>query len=550
MLWGNSSWDSDSPVKSDELIALCEDVARNSSGESVSSADWPNELKELLIRIEKSVSRDDCLCAVALAHASTGLAKRLSVDAWQALMASLSRLVVDVIDQGASNDLVVEQLLFELGLTLDVLHSNAAELQPFADELRKRACYAITDLTDGEGLPRSTCIRDLRPLMASWIRLSLLAKITGKRLFEDDAQMQLEWLVRKSAILSRKGGGPLFCLPAADCRAAEFFAAALAWEKDEDDAKYAAALLSVGPQTVRGAKQRRSLANDMELEFGTPTLYSNWASMAVMRSGWNSKSLAAVAFDERRLLVDISKNRLPVICGDTTPFIEVNGKLAEVCTDFSEVCWHSDDECDYLELEAKLEGGWKLQRQFLFGRVDQFLWVADVILGDAQHPARIKYSCSWPMVQPWQAVPETETRDVLLVRDGETRGSIIPPAAAEWRVSGSSCELEVDESVVRHHYDTKTAVAAAYVPLFFDLHKKRSKRERTWRQLTVAEQLQVMQPDVAVGYRVQAGKDQWMFYRSLGPRGNRSLMGQNTVAEFLVGRFPGEGVLEELVEVE
>jgi hypothetical protein len=547
LLWGSHV---DSPIAEQAAtVALCEEVAQGKSTRSLTSANWPAELQSLLEGIERSVSQSDCLGALAWAHASVGLAKRLPSDAWQTLMKALCRLVVDVIDQGACDDLVVEQLLFELGLTIHILHSTAADLQPFADELRKRVCYAITDLTDGEGVPRSRSIRDLRPMMASWIRLALLAKATGKRIFDDDAAMQLEWLIRQSIVLSRKGGGPLFCLPTADCHAAEFFDAALSWEQDEDDARYAAVFLGLGPQTVRGAKKRRSRANSLELEFGPATLYSEWASIAVMRSAWDSKSLTAVAFDERRLLTDISMNRRPVFCGDTTPFVEVDGKLAEVRKDFTEVCWHSDDECDYLELETKLEGGWRLQRQYLFSRVDQFLWVADVILGDAGRRAKIKYSCSWPLVLPWKAIPETETRDVLLVRDGETRGSIIPPAAAEWRVAPSSSELEVDEGVLRHHFETKTKVEATYIPLFFDLNKNRSKRERTWRQLTVAEQLQIIRSDVAVGYRVQAGKDQWMFYRSLGPRGNRSLMGQNTVAEFLVGRFPSEGVLEELLEV-
>jgi hypothetical protein len=55
---------------------------------------------------------------------------------------------------------------------------------------------------------------------------------------------------------------------------------------------------------------------------------------------------------------------------------------------------------------------------------------------------------------------------------------------------------------------------------------------------------------LAVGYRVQVGGQQWLFYRSLGPRGNRTLLGHNLVTEFLAARFNRDGVAESLLEIE
>ena len=60
---------------------------------------------------------------------------------------------------------------------------------------------------------------------------------------------------------------------------------------------------------------------------------------------------------------------------------------------------------------------------------------------------------------------------------------------------------------------------------------------RTWRQLTVAEHLLPQPREVAVGYRVQLGYDQWLIYRSLAPRGSRSVLGQNVADEFVAARF-------------
>ncbi len=56
--------------------------------------------------------------------------------------------------------------------------------------------------------------------------------------------------------------------------------------------------------------------------------------------------------------------------------------------------------------------------------------------------------------------------------------------------------------------------------------------------------------EVAVGYRVQVGKQQWLFYRSLAKAANRSLLGQNLSSEFFVARFDSQGDAQELIEIE
>ena len=86
--------------------------------------------------------------------------------------------------------------------------------------------------------------------------------------------------------------------------------------------------------------------------------------------------------------------------------------------------------------------------------------------------------------------------------------------------------------------------------MLIDLKRRRSKKPRTWRQLTVGEKMEVMPPDVAVGYRAQSGDDQWLFYRSLGPAGNRTLLGHNIAGEFSAGRFLSTGKFKEWIEIE
>ena len=95
-----------------------------------------------------------------------------------------------------------------------------------------------------------------------------------------------------------------------------------------------------------------------------------------------------------------------------------------------------------------------------------------------------------------------------------------------------------------------TEAARLYAPLFIDLKPSRTRQQFTWRRLTVAENLELQPADVAAGYRVQVGKRQWLFYRSLAPTAPRTLLGQHLISEMLVARFDQDGEIDELLEIE
>ncbi|MEM8866453.1 MAG: hypothetical protein AAGF31_12985 [Planctomycetota bacterium] len=75
-------------------------------------------------------------------------------------------------------------------------------------------------------------------------------------------------------------------------------------------------------------------------------------------------------------------------------------------------------------------------------------------------------------------------------------------------------------------------------------------KQRTWRQLTVAQSLESVESDVAVAYRYQSGKEQMVMYRSLDPPANRTFIGQNYSSEAVIGRFLESGELDEYFEID
>jgi len=179
------------------------------------------------------------------------------------------------------------------------------------------------------------------------------------------------------------------------------------------------------------------------------------------------------------------------------------------------------------------------------GRDDRFLFVADALLGNRS--GHINYKSSLPLVDGIQFQPADETCEGRLV--GRRRlATVLPLALPEWRSSPHGGSLQqTDQGLV---LSQQVDGCRLFAPLFFDFNPRRSKKPLTWRQLTIAQQLEIVAPDEAAGYRVQIGNEHWLFYRSLGPNGNRTLLGQNYSGEFVAARFPATGEAEQLIEIE
>ena len=198
-----------------------------------------------------------------------------------------------------------------------------------------------------------------------------------------------------------------------------------------------------------------------------------------------------------------------------------------------------------LELEVDCQDGWQIQRQMLLARDDRFLLIADAVLGP--QPAAIEYQVRFPCAKDIHFDPEGETREGVLGNHRKI-SAVLPLSLPEWRAAPAHGSLQTDGDALQLVIAERSP--RLYVPLLFDLAPPRVSKRRTWRQLTVAEHLESQPRDVAVGYRVQLGNTQWLFYRSLAPRSSRSVLGQNVSNEFVAARFDLDGGLEELIEIE
>ena len=114
----------------------------------------------------------------------------------------------------------------------------------------------------------------------------------------------------------------------------------------------------------------------------TPAAHSEHDRRALLRRTWQPPfDSLEVDYSRDDVHLRLIAGGFPLIAGSWQFASSVDGQPLEPIGGWEEVCWHSDQEVDYLEIEVSLTGGWTLQRQMVLARNDQFLYLADALLG-------------------------------------------------------------------------------------------------------------------------------------------------------------------------
>ena len=389
---------------------------------------------------------------------------------------------------------------------------------------------------DGDGWVESRYFEQFWQLTASWSRSFQLLQRLGVPVGTETRQ-QLEWICRQ--FLRSMGPDGRQMLGPSDQRAASlgFQELVVGLSLDRVDKKLA---------RLRDPNRDAKKKDDINLTLFDESGFSEWASSGVFQTGWGSYSpRIAVTSDKTNLAIEIAA-RVSLIRGRSEPRVWFNDEQLAFFQEEHEIrCWHSDEAVEYVEFEYQLEHGATFERQVLLCREDHFAIVGDAIC--FAETGEIQYEHRLPLSPGISALRESETREVYL-KDSQIRSLVLPLGLGEWQADGmnGSLDSDADQLVLKQSCIGR----AIYAPLLFDLSPLRSKRPRTWRHLTVAEDRENLRKDQAAAFRVQIGKEQWLVYRSLDGTGNRTFMGENHICEFFVGRTEGDTEADELIQIE
>lgn len=282
------------------------------------------------------------------------------------------------------------------------------------------------------------------------------------------------------------------------------------------------------------------------------------AKLACLLPEWDvRRGRMTIAYDSPQMRVELVAGKSAVLSGVCEVQLSIDGQVCQPNGEWVTTCEYTDDDVHYLELEHPYEGGVVLQRQFMVLREDRCCLVADAVVesgqgklaaGQASRPREIEYQLRLPLGNSIVATPESETTEILL-GDDRTRGLLVPLAVNEWKTAAGNCRLEVTND--QHVVMRSRGVHQLFAPLWFDLSRPRFKRPRTWRKLTVAENLHAVPDHAAKAFRIQLGKAQWILYRSLSAAGPRTFFGKQMIADFYCARFDSDTQhYEDLITVE
>lgn len=386
----------------------------------------------------------------------------------------------------------------------------------------------------------------LRASLASVLRSRVLADALGLRKFYAPQRAALSDLLVHAARWTRSGGTSLLGMPGL-IPSSEAHWTALA--KIARRSKSLSAVMALSELTPSQLKRKEAKELVAPSELPPLTNYCDDARSACMQTDWRKRGgRMAIDFSDSPLALEVVGPKGATLLAGRWPLqVELDGEAQLQLDDWEEVCWYSDEEVDYLEVEAKFGDRCTVQRQMMLFREDGLVMLADALIGDREGNWTLQSSI--PLGPGVRGEAADATRESWLVAPGGERCLVLPLALPEWRrqLAQGKLLLENDSLTMR----ANTQAQRLYAPVLISLKPAHAAKPMTWRQLTVAEDLVIVPPSVAAAYRIQIGREQWLVYRTLAEATRRTALGMHTIYDFFVGRFDGEtGDVDTLIEVE
>jgi hypothetical protein len=497
-----------------------------------------DEARQWLAQFAKR-SRDiefalECL---AWSHALPYLATAGGATLWWGMLEHLVVASRTQLPAREASDPLTDLLLCgELPVSLAYQLPEIAPCRELWEAGRRYSAQALASLIDRTGLPHARQLPHWRGLLASWVRMYELSRENGEPLWTDVIAAQLGASLVSAARWTRHDGGQYLSREPMAPGFVDVLEVGLPRLTRKCERSVAASAIKGLPQPEVAKVPRRLRA----------AVHCEGSELALLRADWEPGSATlAVAYHEAAVQLELSVAGETLWQGPWDVVLRSDGDLLAPQGVWEQVCWTSDKEADYLEIERTYRSGVRIQRHILLARKDRFALMADSVLAPPER--KIEYQGMLPVADGVRCVPADETREVHL-RGRRARATVLPLRLPEWRRDPRGGRLQSSPTGLT--LAQKSAGGSLFAPLFVDLDKDRQNEELTWRQLTVAEQRVIQPTHQADGFRVQVGDQQWLVYRSLTGKANRTVLGQNVITEFLVARFRRKGTTRPILEIE
>ena len=297
----------------------------------------------------------------------------------------------------------------ELAWQAGLLFAPVSGAVRVAASARNELCRMLVESTDSGGVPSAEMVDELPNWLATLVRGREWGRRFACPLFDVPHERRFRALLGAMSRLCRGDGRPAFSNGQANGLCGIWLAAAASVSGRQRASSPALRyLLSLGADCPRGSFQGRIENGRPSPETNTvrhntvrhntvrhntvrrntvrhkrvnPVFQSDNSRLACLRSNWTRDANSLTVLHHGRFpAVELAARGKVLLTGDWQIEIRVGDEDIAFDGPWSCSCWYSDDEGDYLELQARLTAEIRIERQLLLARKDDLLFLADAVI--------------------------------------------------------------------------------------------------------------------------------------------------------------------------
>lgn len=417
----------------------------------------------------------------------------------------------------------------------------------------------LLQVTDEGGVPTGDVYAAMPRFLSLWIDGLLVARLFEGTLWKKPAAKRFEKMLPRLAAAVRDGG-VLTCATNGES-AADILRIAAELQGTLPEADWVKSLELAGnadlerpqspatkktiPTKAKSGKSKKKVA-----KAAIPSWQSDDTDAACLRTSWApDASLATVRFDGEPVQLELVVDGVPVFSGAWNLELAEGGQILELEDEWECICWSSDSDGDFLELQLEFEGGPMINRYIFLSRTQQFAIISDIVSGS--NAERIDLGSLLPLADGVTLKTDGTCREQILTA-GENQVRVFPLALPQDPGVGTA------GSVGLAHQDDTPCLAISqasesgtmFSPIVLDWSPERRSLPAEWRQLTVTRASEIDSTGAA-SMRIQVGKLHLVLYRSLCESDRyRTFLGYQSESETVIGKFTKSGVIQEILIVE
>lgn len=550
----SSLWNSGigSSLRLNSLFAVVEELSGiriDDAAESSNVSDVNESLAEVLediATIEPAEPIELILLLDILQNAAPDLSDELVVRTWQVALIESLAMCSELPEP--DGEIENQHDLLMRAAEVPLLGSLTFADVKGAAGLRKEGVVWVGECldaaTDTDGMPHSRVLPHLRGWLGGLTRCLIWAEWTGTKFWTREAAERFEAVVC-SAVAMSDGEGRLPFDQSANGLTQSMLSSAAALTEWKPKTNVGRVVKGWSDEPVKDNFKRAS----PKKQEPPPTSQSDWAEAAYLRSHWfHAADRMVVGHHGQWPMVDLACAGVPMLMGDWHLHLKLDGKQVDEQGEWYNVCWFSDSDSDYAELQWKLEDGTRIERQLFLARKQQFAIFSDCITTEEEDTA-IEFISSIPLFDGIEHQADPATREIILDYDDRQRVRVFPLALDQDRIQKAIGDLSVSDGGLRWEHQGK---GGAYAPVILDWNLERRAEAAVWNPLTVTEDRRVLTASEASGFRVRLGDSQYVLFRSNRNNGeHRAVLGCHTTNESIIGKFSIKtGEVQPLVFVE